>query len=257
MKLQRSTLVLTLSACVLTTAYFIYDLQVAPHQEAAEQKSKRLFQFQEEDVVNLQILLGDTTFSFERKAQDSELNPWMMNSPEITVANDASVAFLLNLLATGESTQTLSITPDRQQEFGFDQPLATIEVTLKDKTSHRLVLGTADFDRTGIYAQVDPVAGEQMLTVRVLPTSFENAVSRPPDDWKKPPAPSPTPSTSPEAPSPEAPSFEAPSPEVPSPEAPSSEAPSPEAPSPEAPSPEAPSSEAPSPEPSSQSSSDQ
>lgn len=111
---------------------------------------------------------------------------WQMKSPETTFANESSIVFLLNLMATGEREQTLTIEADRQGEFGFDQPLADVEVTLADQTRHRLLLGQADFDRSGLYAQIEPQADAPEVTIHVVPISFENAVDRPLEEWKQP-----------------------------------------------------------------------
>ncbi|WP_353258786.1 hypothetical protein [Prochlorothrix hollandica] len=111
---------------------------------------------------------------------------WQLVQPLPGPANDGSVAFLLNLLVTGASDRTLEVSADRAPEFGFDQPFATITVTLKDGSSHRLVLGSPDFNRTALYAQVDPPEAPTTLTVRLIPITFEQAVTRPLNDWQQP-----------------------------------------------------------------------
>ena len=51
---------------------------------------------------------------------------WFMTAPKQVNADEAAIAFLLNLLATSRSSQTLEIPVARQQEFGLDQPVGTI-----------------------------------------------------------------------------------------------------------------------------------
>lgn len=110
---------------------------------------------------------------------------WQMIQPLSGPANDASIAFLLNLITTGASSRTFTVPVDRAAEFGLDTPTATLTLTLTDGSTHRLILGNPDFDRTSLYAQVDPPDGATELTLRLVPTTFEQAVGRPLDDWQQ------------------------------------------------------------------------
>jgi len=55
-----------------------------------------------------------------------------MKAPSQTPASDASVSYLMNLLAKGKSDR-IQVPVAQLQEYGLDQPQATIEVTLKIK----------------------------------------------------------------------------------------------------------------------------
>ncbi len=102
-------------------------------------------------------------------------------------ASDASVAFLLNLLTTGKSDRTLVMTdPAKQrQEYGLDEPVATVEVKLKNQQTHRLILGKPDFNGTFLYAQSDPPADKsEDIEVLLVSPDFQNAVNRPLSEWK-------------------------------------------------------------------------
>jgi hypothetical protein len=141
-----------------------------------------------------------------------------MKKPQDKPADEAAIAFLLNLLATSKSPRTLSVEPQRQKEFGFDQSPGTVEVTLQNQQRHRLVLGGQDPTESFIYAQVDPPAQTQTsLPVVLVPTAFLNAISRPLSEWQaqtkpapgSPKAPTPSPSIDP------GPSIPLPPPQVP------------------------------------------
>jgi hypothetical protein len=102
-------------------------------------------------------------------------------------ASDASVTFLLNLLTTGKSDRTLVMTdPGKQrQEYGLEQPVATVEVKLNNQQSHRLILGKPDFNGTFLYAQADPPADQsEAIEVLLVSPDFQNAVNRPLSEWK-------------------------------------------------------------------------
>ena len=53
MKLQRSTLILMLSAVLLGGVVYVYEVQEAPKREAAKTKQQQIFSFQEDDVQSL------------------------------------------------------------------------------------------------------------------------------------------------------------------------------------------------------------
>ncbi|MBW4494029.1 MAG: DUF4340 domain-containing protein [Oscillatoria princeps RMCB-10] len=102
-------------------------------------------------------------------------------------ASDAPVAFLLNLLTTGKSDRTLVMTDPAKQrkEYGLDEPVATVEVKLKNQQSHRLILGKPDFNGTFLYAQSDPPPDKsENIEVLLVSPDFQNAVNRPLSEWK-------------------------------------------------------------------------
>jgi hypothetical protein len=129
-----------------------------------------------------------TTSSTASPAASPAASPkmtWRMTMPHQNPANEASIAYLLSLMATAKSEKTLKEATSKQTEFGFDQPLAIVEVTLKNQQTQRLVLGKPDFNRAFLYAQVNPPEkpGAE-LSVLLVPMEFENAVKRPLTEWE-------------------------------------------------------------------------
>ena len=99
-------------------------------------------------------------------------------------ASEAVVAFLTNLLMSPRE-RVIQVPAMRRSEFGLDQPLATIEITTVNQQRHSLILGRLNFDRTGLYALVDPSVNPNAdLSVMVVPTSFESAVMRNGLEWR-------------------------------------------------------------------------
>jgi hypothetical protein len=198
MKLKPVTMVLLVTALLLGGVVYLTQTQEAlqPNQTAnAEQQP--LFDFEEGDVQALTVETQTRSLQFERDDQGN----WQMLQPEQAPANEASIAYLLNLLATGESDRTLTASSEDLAEYGLDEPLATIEVTLPDDETHRLVLGGYDFNRSFMYAQVDPPAeATEAIDVKLVSTDFNSAVRRPNDEWQQEEAeasPSPTSEASP------------------------------------------------------------
>ncbi len=138
-----------------------------------------LFAFQEREIQGLSIKTVATTIVLEKE------KTWMVRSPLPTAsANEAVVAFLTSLLMSPRE-RVVQVPATRRSEFGLDQPLATIEITTVNHQRHSLILGRLNFDRTGLYALVDPsVDANADLSIMVVPTSFESAVIRNELEWR-------------------------------------------------------------------------
>jgi hypothetical protein len=207
MKIKPSTLALVLVALGLGGIVLLVQQQPAPKSsEAGEQvvseEEKPIFEFKEADIQAFTLQTQLRTLKFERDKDGK----WQMLEPEKITASDPSVAFLLDLVTTGKTQRTITAPVSDREQFGLHQPLATIDLTLKDQKTHKLVLGEYDFNRSFLYAQADPPAeATDQLNVLLVSPNFENAVNRPLDEWKQPataeksasPSPSPSPANEP------------------------------------------------------------
>ena len=179
MKLNRTPVVLLIVAVLLGGVVYLQQTIPPPVKSEAQ----LLFGFEEADVRSLNLKTLEQNLSFVKNAAP---NPaiWQMTSPNQVRANDASVAYLLNAIAAANSTTPLTAPTAKQAEFGFDSPLATVELTLKDSKTHRLILGKPNFNRTSLYAQIDPQPGSE-LKIFLVSLDFENAVNRPLSEWQQ------------------------------------------------------------------------
>jgi hypothetical protein len=187
MKLQRTPLILLLIALALGGFVYFYEVKGAPQRETAQAESKKLFSFKEEQVRSFTLTTPQQTLTFERATEaqaKSSGSQWTMAAPDKAPANEASVAYLLNLLATESSQRTVTAEAKQQAEYGLDQPAATIVVTLDNQQTHQFVLGKPAFDGNSLYAQTDPAEKSEKLDVHLVSSSFSNAVSRPLSEWK-------------------------------------------------------------------------
>lgn len=225
MKFQRTTLILLMVAVGLGAGVYLWETQAPSRPPTAENSEEQpLFRFSESDVQRLEVRQGEETLVFERLAEAAIVSPspspaspspaspppnsyetteWRMVSPKTGLADDAAVDFLVNLLATGSRDRTLRIEPADLDEFGLTTPSATVEIQLKNQETHRLVLGTQNFNGEFLYAQIDPPeTAEAEVEVVLIPKNFESAVNRDLAEWQASPdapAPAPSPSPSPEA----------------------------------------------------------
>jgi len=203
MKLQRSTWILLVVALGLGGGVLWLERQFPSQPEAAAPQGQPIFSFSEDQVQTLRLQTQEQTLVLRRGAAPapspsltpngavpqlpelSSTSTWQMQQPVQAPASDAAVTYLLNLMATGTADQALAIPASRKAEFGFEQPLATVDVTLEDQSRHRLVLGKFNFNESYLYALADPPAStSQTLTVLLVPTVFENAVNRPLAEWQ-------------------------------------------------------------------------
>ena len=123
-------------------------------------------------------------YEFEKTTDENQ--PWQMKTPQDTVANDAVIAFLTNLLANSESERTLTVPSSQKKEYGLDKPLGTITVELDNKEQHTIVIGQTNFQGELLYAQIDPLpSSESEITIKLIPKNFQYAVDRNPEEWTK------------------------------------------------------------------------
>jgi hypothetical protein len=194
MKFKPTTLALVAIAILLGGVVYFTETRNSSSPETTEEAGGSLFEFEESQVQSLTVETPDQTLSFENEA-----GQWQMQQPESAPASDASVAYLLNLLATGESDRTLTVPAADTAEFGLDEPSATINVVLDTEETHQLILGSANFDNSAIYAQADPEANsepsaaEAETTILLVSPDFVNAVNRPLEEWRSRPTTEPTP----------------------------------------------------------------
>ena len=186
MKLPRTTLILILLALGLGGFVYLYEFRGATVREEINEQKQQIFSFAEDDVQSLTVKTKKLTLNLERSSESS--NPkWLIKSPISAPANDAIVSYLMDLLVKGKSDRTLSTPVKELGEFALDQPQATINIILKNRQSHQLILGKSNFNKRFLYAQADSVAKpDGNINVLLVSTDFANAVNRELSEWKQP-----------------------------------------------------------------------
>ena len=186
MKLPRTTLILISLALGLSGFVYFYEIQGKTQREEVKKQQQQIFSFTEDDIQSLTVKTQDITLNLERNTE-AENSRWLLTYPTTEPANDAIVAYLTNLLVKGESDRTLSITANQRAEFGLEQPLATININLKNQKTHQLILGKPDFNNRFLYAQADAATPENdNINVLLVSRDFANAVNRELSEWQPP-----------------------------------------------------------------------
>ncbi|MEH2077651.1 MAG: DUF4340 domain-containing protein [Nostoc sp.] len=186
MKLPRTTLILILLMLGLGAFVYFHEIRGATLREEVKEQKQKIFSFAADDVQSLTIKTKKLTLNLERNPEPS--NPkWVIKSPISGPANDAIVSYLMDLLVKGNSDQTLSTSAKELGQFALDQPPATINITLKNRQSHQLILGKSNFNGRFLYAQTDPPAKpDGNINVLLVSTDFANAVNRDLSEWQQP-----------------------------------------------------------------------
>jgi len=200
MKLNAPTVLLIGIAAILGIVVFA-DFQGGGDPQTTDEAGQPLYDFEEADVQSFTVETPSHSLAFER---DDE-GVWQMTEPETSPASDASVSFLLNLLATEESDRILTVPTAELEDFGLESPPVSIDVTLQDETAHQVLLGNFDFNQQSMYALVDPFTAStesEETDVWLVSASFDTAVNRPVEEWKQT-EPEPSESATPESDTPE------------------------------------------------------
>ncbi|MDF5706563.1 MAG: DUF4340 domain-containing protein [Nostoc sp. S4] len=186
MKFPRTTLILILLALGLGSFVYFHEIKAATQREEIKEQKQQIFSFAEDDVQALTVKTKKLTLNLERNNQSSN-SKWLIKSPISEPANDAIVSYLMDLLVKGKSERTLATPANQLGEFALEQPQATINIILKNKQNHQLILGKKNFNGSLLYAQADPVSKpDGNINVLLVSTDFENAVNRELSEWKEP-----------------------------------------------------------------------
>ncbi|MBN3946046.1 MAG: DUF4340 domain-containing protein [Nostoc sp. NMS7] len=186
MKLPRTTLILILLALGLGGFVYFYEIRGTTVREEIKEQKQKIFSFAADDVQSLTVKTKKITLNLERSPKSS--NPkWLIKSPISAPANDAIVSYLMDLLVKGKSDRTLSTPAKELGEFALNPPQATINIILKNRQSHQLLLGKSNFNGRFLYAQTEPAAKpDGNINVLLVSTDFANAVNRELSEWKQP-----------------------------------------------------------------------
>ncbi|GJD16712.1 hypothetical protein RIVM261_016680 [Rivularia sp. IAM M-261] len=182
MKLQRTTLVLMLLALGLGAFVYYYEILGATQRSEVSESQKRIFSFAADDIQSLTITKGNENIILERSGTQSPPK-WLLKAPQTSPASNASVSYLTDLLVKGQINRTISSPISQLNEFGLDQPQATIEIKLKNQQTYKLILGKLDFSKNFLYAQINPSSKLDKINVLLVSKDFQNAVNRDISEW--------------------------------------------------------------------------
>ena len=188
MKLKRNTWLLLFLALSLGGWVYFYEIRGAEKRSQIEAGQKKLFNVAEETVQKITIAKPAEILEFVRT--DNKNKTWQMKQPEDVQASDASIAFLLDLVAKGKSDRSFTIPVSDLSQYGLDQTATKITIELNNQEIHTISLGNSNLSDRLVYAQVSSSTKKQETTqeeiqIMLVPKNWHHAVNREVSEWKQ------------------------------------------------------------------------
>lgn len=194
MKFQQSTLILMIIAMVLAGGVYVFEIRGKDQQERIQAKQDQIFDVAKDDIQSVIIETGDRTLKIERVTENETdaVTPWKLLEPMEYPANFARVDAVLNQLVNSQriasdpnsGIRMLTVSKSQLENYGLAESQESIQIQLKDNTTHRLILGKYDFSGNSIYAITDPP--EQLpetVSILVISDTARDVISHPLDEW--------------------------------------------------------------------------
>ena len=173
--MKRSTGIVFLLAVALAAFVYFYDLKHNPASSASStDAAKPAFTLASSDVQQLKIQRTGMTMDFERKSDG-----WYMTQPRALRGETSALDGIASQLAVANVDRTFPATPENLNSFGLKDPSLTLDVTLKNGTSHQLRFGAKDFSSSSVYALIDN--GSQ---VSLMADAVYSSSDKAPDDFR-------------------------------------------------------------------------
>ncbi len=199
MKLQKNTIILFLLAFGLGSYVLVTEERATAPVDSATEASEPLrttiFSAPNTELAELEIERPgqQTPVRIVRIDEDRAESAWKMVAPETGTVAASAIAFLTEVLLVevSEGLRAFAVEPDLLDEYGLEEPLATLTLTWTGDRQQQLALGNPSFDGRHLYAQLDPAReqtpGEENVEILLVDLDLQYAVERPLDEWLAPP----------------------------------------------------------------------
>ena len=165
--MKRNTIIIVLLALALGAYAYFFEWKDGKERDA-EETSKPAFTFKSEDVAAINLTQQGQTIALSNDGK-----AWTITQPVKTDAEQSAVESLVSSIAGATIDRSLVMTPSLQSGAGLAQPALTLEVKLKNGTTHKIVLGRKDPTDAGVYSQID-----QNPNVLLLPASLLTSAAK-------------------------------------------------------------------------------
>jgi len=181
MQLKKTTWILLVTALGLSGWVVLYELP-RQRQKVNNISEQKIFNIEEDKIQKIIINQKDLTLEFI-VIEDQE-NSWSMVQPEKTLANDAVISFLTELLVNGTSDRVITPKTTSLAEYGLDKPISTITFATTDGKTRQISLGKSTIGDRFIYAQISDnnKANNKIILVS---KNWQYAVERDYQEWKR------------------------------------------------------------------------
>ena len=188
MKLTKSTWILIFLALILGGWVYFYEIKGSEKRSQIETKQQQIFNFTEAEVQQIIITKPQEILEFVRTGNQNQT--WQMKQPEDVPASDASIAFLLDLIAQGQRDRAFTIPSSNLSQYGLDDNSTKITIELNNQERHELIVGNSNLSDRFVYAQVNSLTNNHKTTqietkVILVPKNWHYAVNRDLSEWKQ------------------------------------------------------------------------
>ncbi len=149
----KNTLILLVLFVLLGGYVYWVEIKGAKEKEAAEEASKKLFEFIQDSLTHVRIINAQGHFSFVRRN-----NVWYLEKPVVDLANEQNITAALDNLETLKYKTRFTIQPAEVAEFGLGDKALVVKV--KDNNGKQDSLRIGDDTPVGsdvFAAKVDTV----------------------------------------------------------------------------------------------------
>ena len=190
MKIKKSTWLLIFLAISLGGFVYLYEIRGTEKRSQIQTKQQQIFDFTEEDIQKITITKSENVLEFVRTGNNDR--SWQMKQPEDVPASDATISFLLDLVAKGKKVRSFAIPVSNLSQYGLDQSATKITIELKDRENQEIILGNANFSDRLVYARVNSSTNVQTSTAKdttviLVSKNWHYAVERDLSEWKQTP----------------------------------------------------------------------
>ncbi len=175
--IRRSTLIVLLIAILLGGGVFYYQKKHSTPATPADASKPVFASLQSADIQTISVQHLPASEPAIQIARSGD--GWQISQPLDTPADSSSVQGIADGLAEASSSQSEPGTPDRLKAYGLDPGALSIAFTLKNGTSHKVLLGNKDFTGDSVYALVD-----SNQSVVLLPNSLLTSADKTVDDLR-------------------------------------------------------------------------
>jgi Domain of unknown function (DUF4340) len=148
MKWKNLAIVVAIFAALFAWVYF-YEIKGEKKREEAVEKEKKIFQFEEKDIAQINVKNADGEFVLQKDKDN-----WKLVQPLATKADKSSADSLASDIAQAKTDRTLDEPNPNFKNFGLEPAVVKLTVKLGSGQTHQLELGDKDFSSSSVFARI-------------------------------------------------------------------------------------------------------
>lgn len=185
MKLKGTTWLLIILAAILGSWVYFYEIKGEQQRTISATNQQQIFNFPEAEINKIIIQKPNQTLEFERTGKNEQ--PWQMKQPQNVPASDATIAFLLDLIAKGKSDRSFTVPQSELGQYGLDNPIAHIIIESNNQTTQEIFLGQPSLNEESIYVYIPTSKSKTDVNVLLVSRNWQYAVDRELSEWQQNP----------------------------------------------------------------------